>query len=228
MIFLSFMGLAYMHYVLGCVAWYTMFKPKKKLVITVDGNIGSGKSTLLKLLEEYSDYKVLLEPTEYWKEIGAMDKYYYDQKRHAFEFQSFVLTTHDSYIQDALADVDVVITERCPETHKAVFFQALSDKNYFDIVQKKMYEKLFSCSTTRADAMIYIDSDVDLSHARLMARGRPEEMHIKKTYLQGVHDRHSEWVEAWERPVITVSGNDFKTNSAKVLGEIKEFIEFLR
>jgi len=227
MIILSFIGLAYMHYVLAYVTW-CLLSNKKKLVITVDGNIGSGKSTLLKLLGENTDYKILLEPSAEWKEIGAMDKYYYDQKRHAYEFQSFVLTTHDKHIQNALSQSDTVITERCPETHKAVFFQMLADKSYFDIVQKKMYDILYGCSVTRADAMIYIDSDVELSYSRLMARGRPEEMYIKKTYLQSVHDMHTHWVEDWSRPVMTVSGQDFKINSAKVLGEIKEFIEILR
>jgi len=226
MFFLS--SLAWLYFGYALLRVYSLMHKRKKIVISVDGNIGSGKSTLLGMLGSACGYTVITEPTEEWKETGILDKYYHDQKRNAFEFQSFVLTTHDKYIQDALKASDIVITERCPETHRSVFFEVLNDNGYFDAVQQKLYDCLFRCCATRVDAMIYIDSDVELSYARVLSRGRVEEKYVKKSYLQTVHDKHQAWVEGFDRPVLTISGKAFKANTAKVMAEIREFVDFVQ
>lgn len=226
MFFLSGLAWIYLYYTL--LRLYLKMTTPNKIVITVDGNVGSGKSTLLGILEATGRYSVIPEPTSQWKETGILEKYYYDQKRNAYEFQSFVLTSHDKEIQNALGSSDIVITERCPETHRAIFFKLLEEKNYFDTVQKNMYERIFGSTETRADAMIYIDSDVDLSYARIVSRGRQEEKNIKKTYIQSVEDKHRDYVNSYEKPLLTVNGRDFKNNTDKVIAEIVDFVNFVR
>ena len=39
----------------------------------VEGNIGAGKSTFLKMLKEYLNVQVVLEPHEQWQRVGGSD-----------------------------------------------------------------------------------------------------------------------------------------------------------
>ena len=70
---------------------------KQQRCFIVEGNIGAGKSTFLKMLKQYLNVQIVLEPHEKWQNIGdghnLLDQFYNDPKRWAYTFQSYAFVS---------------------------------------------------------------------------------------------------------------------------------------
>ena len=69
---------------------------KRKMHLSLLGNIGCGKSSVLNKIKGYQDMAVRDEPMDKWENIGGQNllkMYYDDPKKWAFVFQTQVLLT---------------------------------------------------------------------------------------------------------------------------------------
>ena len=236
MIFLSFIASFYFFIILCRLTLFrfTLNFNRKKLVITVEGNVGSGKSTMIKILKDAKLQNqgicIVDEPVQVWKYTGILEKYYSPDTflgrslaRPIYEFQSFAVITHDNSIQTALQKYDIIITERCPETHSKVFFDLYKEQGLVDAVQTAMYNVIMNMVKTKPDAMIYLETDIDNSLTRIKERGRPEEANISRNYISQVHDKHLELVDNFNGPILRIDAN---YNKHHILQEILDFIHY--
>ena len=113
---------------------------KKKIFVTIEGNIGSGKSTLLIHLREFfkKQNKIRVgyidEPINEWNEIKdsdgktVLEKYYKEQEKYAFAFQMMAYISRLANIKKSLdLDCDIIIMERSMITDREVFAKMLFD-----------------------------------------------------------------------------------------------------
>jgi deoxyadenosine/deoxycytidine kinase len=46
----------------------------------------------------------------------------------------------------------------------------------------------------KVDAIVYLRTDPEICHERLVKRNRGEESSVSLDYLRTIHDRHEEWI----------------------------------
>tara|TARA_B110001450_G_scaffold165717_1_gene154485 strand:- start:5570 stop:6676 length:1107 start_codon:yes stop_codon:yes gene_type:complete len=192
---------------------------KSTHVITVEGNIGSGKSTLLNLLENY--YKnnpricFLLEPVDEWNKIidknniTILEKYYQDQKKYAYIFQSMASLTRYSALKNALEkDYDIIITERCIYSDYNIFTKMLYHNKLIDDIEYKIYMQHFNEFTKNLPEMsiIYLKTDPSISMERVKIRNRKGE-NISIEYLTQCHNFHEYWLQNITKNILKIDGN---------------------
>ena len=118
-------------------------------IFSIEGNIGSGKSTLVKLLKEKCvNNKNLLfldEPVDEWTKLtdehgkNMIEKFYDNQAKYAFSFQTMAYITRLSKLRKALKSNphSVIITERSLYTDKYVIAKMLFEDDKIDMVNYK-------------------------------------------------------------------------------------------
>lgn len=181
---------------------------KKPIIISIEGNIGSGKSTLLNKLKDYynntTGIKVcfLDEPVEEWNKIKdsqnvtILEKYYSNMEKYSFAFQMMAYVSRLSLFRKALkGDYDVIITERCLNTDCNVFAKMLHDDKMIEEIEFVIYQKWFDefIRDIPETNYIYIRADPEISHKRVIKRGRKGET-IPLEYLQKCHNYHESWL----------------------------------
>jgi len=182
---------------------------KKRMVISIEGNIGSGKSTLINYLKMHlgthlknEDIVFLPEPVAEWETIRdtsgktMLENFYEDQKKYSFPFQIMAYATRRALIQNAIRNNpnSIIITERCLRTDRQVFLQMLYDTNLIESMMYQIYIKLFDTSADDCpiDRTIYISATSDICHDRICKRNRSGENNISIDYLEKCnlyHDR---------------------------------------
>ena len=188
-------------------------------VITLEGNIGSGKSTLLNLLKNH--YKnnpricFLLEPVHEWNtitdenNITILERYYQDQKKYAYTFQSMASLTRYTALKNALEnDYDIIITERCIYSDYNIFTKMLYHNRLIDEIEYKIYMQHFNEFTKNLPQMsiIYIKTDPSISMERIKIRNRQGE-NISIEYLTQCHDYHEYWLQNVNENILRIDGN---------------------
>lgn len=166
----------------------------RPLVIVVDGLIGAGKTTLVNVLAEdlsRCGWRVtkVLEPVKEWQESGILQKYYDDQTRWGYTFQTNAFLTRVGAVKRAFkensASTDIFILERSVFSDR-VFVSMLHKDGKMNDLEKKLYdewcdmwEQVMPC---RPDGFVYLDPGVSECTARLRARDRTEESGVGEDY----------------------------------------------
>lgn len=191
----------------------------KTHIITVEGNIGSGKSTLLSILEEYyktnSRICILQEPINQWNSITdendktILEKYYEDQKKYAFSFQTMASLSRYTQLRNALnKGYDIIITERCIYSDYNIFTKMLYDNKMIEELEYKIYMQHFTEFTYNLPelSIIYIRTDPSVSYERVIKRNRQGE-NISIDYLSECHKYHEQWLNNIMNNILYINGN---------------------
>lgn len=193
------------------------------VIISIEGNIGSGKSTLVQELKQsnlYPNSKVcfLLEPVEEWNKIKdnnetIIEKYYKDQKTHAFQFQMMAYISRLKQIRNAIKEnYDIIFTERSVMSDKNVFAKMLYDDKILSETEYAIYNEWYNefISDIPEPIIVYLKTEPEVALSRVIKRNRPGE-NIPLEYLEKCSDYHNLWILNNDENVI-LDGNDKKLN----------------
>ena len=181
-------------------------------VTSIDGNIGSGKSTLMKNLCEY--YKdepnvvSLREPVDEWEKVKdengvtMLEKFYEDPEKYAFSFQMMAYVSRLKVFKDAVKNINsskkvYIITERSLYTDKMVFAKMLYDTNKIEKVNYQIYLNWFDTFSEEfpVHKVIYVKTDPEKCHSRILKRSRDGENLIPLEYLQRSDGYHNNMLD---------------------------------
>ena len=178
-------------------------------MVSIDGNIGSGKSTLMGELELYfSDNKKIVflkEPTEDWKciidenGITILEKFYENPTKYGFSFQIMAYISRLNIMKEEQKKTPnaIFITERSLYTDKLVFAKMLFDSGNIELINYRIYLQWFN---TFADdfpvsKVIYVNTEPEICHQRILKRSRTGESNIPLEYLQNCHKYHTDMLD---------------------------------
>jgi deoxyadenosine/deoxycytidine kinase len=181
-------------------------------VTSIDGNIGSGKSTLMKNLREYykDDPNVvfLREPVDEWEKvkdengITMLEKFYEDSEKYAFSFQMMAYVSRLKVFKESIKKINSsekvkIITERSLYTDKMVFAKMLYDTNKIEKVNYQIYLNWFDTFSEEfpVHKVIYVKTDPEKCHSRILKRAREGENLIPLEYLQSCDSYHNNMLD---------------------------------
>uniref|UniRef100_A0A6C0CM22 Deoxynucleoside kinase domain-containing protein n=1 Tax=viral metagenome TaxID=1070528 RepID=A0A6C0CM22_9ZZZZ len=230
-------------------------KKPKHLTVSIEGNIGSGKSTLLKKLRKHlrvDGRKVVFvkEPVDEWEMYvdpednkNIMQKYYDNQPRWGLTFQLFAFITRFMDLkrvrEENSEENALIITERCIDTDREVFARTLYAHEIISELEWDIYTYYYnvyaepSDGAAKVDAIIYVNTSVDMCKHRIAKRNRSSESELCKdddTYISILKDAHDSWFENRlnGKKILYIDGDqEFETNPAAlsdVLDKIKTFV----
>ena len=184
------------------------------IIVSIEGNIGSGKSTLLANLRSYyesnSDVIFLKDPVDEWEKIKdengttILEKFYGDQNKYSFPFQMMAYVSRLKVLRDALKGIDrtqnrriVIITERSLYTDKMVFAKMLYDSQKIELINYKIYLNWFDTFSEEfpVNKVVYVKTDPEICHSRIMKRSREGESNIPLEYLQNCNNYHNNMLD---------------------------------
>lgn len=218
-------------------------------VITIEGNIGSGKTTLLTHLKEHfnDNPKVvfLREPVDEWESIkdaegiSMLQKFYADQEKYSFPFQMMAYISRLALLKEAMKNYPraIIITERSLYTDKFVFAKMLHDMKKIEDVNYQIYTKWFDtfaqeCPIHRC---VYVKTDPEICHERIMKRSRTGEDSIPLDYLTSCDEYHKSMIfkilpmfERASEDVIVLDGNiDIYSNPSELTNWIDQISKLI-
>jgi deoxyadenosine/deoxycytidine kinase len=197
-------------------------------LLTIDGNIDSGKTTLLaKLKEKYADDKDIIflrEPVDEWESIKneegttMLQLFYANQEKYSFPFQMMAFISRYALLKDAMKNNSgkIIFTERSLFTDKFVFAKMLHDMGKIEGVNYQIYNKWFDTFSVDYPVhhCIYVKTDPEICHERIMKRSRTGEDSIPLDYLTSCNKYHDEMItnisHMFENPqedIIELNGN---------------------
>ena len=215
------------------------------ILISIEGNIGSGKSTLLdqlRLLKLNRPHIVIQEDVKNWTSVRdtndqtILEKYYHDQKKYGYCFQSLVLFSRIQQLTNTIKENPghIIITERCHLSDCKLFAEMLYKKGCMTSIEWCTYCKILellesTCNVIQLSGIIYNQASIDICRERITKRNRKGEEQISMDYLNDLHKRHEEWLTTNTTnniPILILNGNiDYQHNEYKEqLEKCKEFI----
>lgn len=183
------------------------------LCISIEGLIGAGKTTLIEqvvaaLRARGKKVAYASEPVKTWEEVGALKLFYKNPPRYAYTFQTFTYITRVKQIIkacQAVPDVEILITERCPYTDRNIFMElqrAIVTKEemvmydmwcdfWLDYLPEDLREG-FKCGSARA---IYLRPSIEACMARVTERARAGEVEgVPEEYQLQLYEAHEAYL----------------------------------
>ena len=178
-------------------------------MISIDGNIGSGKSTLMGNLKSYfsnnKNIVFLKEPVDEWETITdengttILEKFYENSSKYGFSFQIMAYISRLDVIRKEIKkNPDAIfISERSLFTDKLVFAKMLFDSGNIELVNYKIYLKWFDtfAEDFPVSKVIYVNTEPEICHNRIIKRSRTGESNIPLEYLQNCHKYHNNMLD---------------------------------
>lgn len=227
----------------------TTHAPQRKLIV-IEGNIGTGKSTLLDILHQTLKVNLIPEPTSKWQQVGQTENllhlFYKDTPRWAYTFQSYAFLTRIHTIIEHLSQNDtqmVHVLERSVYCDRFCFAKNCYESGDMTALEWHIYKEWFlwlvENFTPRPSGFVYLRTEPEVSHQRILKRHRHEETGIPLSYLKALHNKHDDWLlhkkeglnSLRDIPVLVLDCNkDFQADEAerdKLISAITNFIETL-
>lgn len=218
---------------------------EQKPILIVEGNIGAGKSTFLKIVGSALNAQLVYEPVNTWQNVAGenlLERFYAETQRWAYAFQTYAFVTRVS-AQEQHARINeqpFQILERSVYSDRYCFAKNCHELGFMEDIEWKLYQDWFTWLveqyTPTPQAFIYLRTEPDICHERLMKRNRSEETGVSLDYLQRLHQKHEDWLihkkEISDRlntvPVLTLECNeDFEENPARQAHFIDAIAQFL-
>ena len=168
--------------------------------ISIEGNIGSGKSESLKFLEKLQEFTVFHEPLDQWGEL--LDLYYENSQEWALPFTLKVLL---GFMEPGRHHDDCIV-ERSPLACRQVFGQLMYNDGTINCHEWDLVKEYHDVLGWEPDAILYIDTPVDVCMDRIRQRGRACETHITETYLRRVEFQYGNMLRFSNVPVVKLDG----------------------
>ena len=177
-------------------------------ITSIDGNIGSGKSTLMANLRHYycnnPNVIFLKEPLDEWSEIKdktgvtILEKFYEDSEKYAFSFQMMSFVSRLKVFKDSIKNINksskktIIISERSLFTDKMVFAKMLYDTKKIEHINYQIYLNWFDTFSEEfpVHKVIYIKTEPEKCHSRILKRAREGESLIPFEYLKSCDEYH--------------------------------------
>ena len=220
-------------------------------ITSIDGNIGSGKSTLMaNLREHYKDDEnviFLKEPVDEWAEIKdengvtILEKFYEDSEKYAFSFQMMAYISRLKVLKDTIQNIKksskktIVISERSLYTDKMVFAKMLYDTKKIEPINYQIYLNWFDTFSQEfpVHKVIYVKTDPEKCHSRILKRAREGESLIPLEYLKTSDNYHNNMLNKSSpncicQEQLILDGNvDIYKNASQVNIWIEEITSFI-
>ena len=187
-----------------------MNQMNKFIIVSLDGNIGSGKSTLMENLKiKYKNNKKVIflrEPVDEWEKIknennkSILELFYENQEKYSFSFQVMAFISRLKILREAIRNIEndcIIITERSLYTDKNVFAKMLFDFNKIEYINYQIYLDWFDTFSQEypINKVIYIKTNPEICHYRIMKRLREGEDNIPLEYLDNCHIYHDKMLD---------------------------------
>lgn len=181
------------------------------MILIVEGNIGAGKSTFIKLCADQLrkrgvDVVPVYEQVGDWTNLtdstgkSMFDLYYEDRQKYAYVFQSYVLFSRVSAIQQAIKDNPgkVIICERSFFTDYEIFAKTLFESGDMNEMEWNVYnmwhDKVVNLLGHPIAHTIYLRASPIVCFDRIKHRNRQSENLIEFAYIDNLHKKHEEWL----------------------------------
>lgn len=191
-----------------------------RVTLCVEGNISAGKSTFLNWVAQGHPeldgmLEVVPEPVDKWQDIGdghhnVLQAFYDNQERFAYTFQNYVFVTRMMQERETqLGARPFRLLERSVFSDRMVFVRAVHEAKWMSDLELNIYDSWFepvvqASPTLIPDGFIYLRATPNICMNRLKRRHRAEEGGVTLNYLEGLHQKHEDWLSyASHHPAIT-------------------------
>jgi deoxyadenosine/deoxycytidine kinase len=215
---------------------------KKKVIVSIEGNIGVGKSTLLNILRKELDADFLDEPVKEWEAIqdtegkNILQTYYENIPRWSYTFQNITYITRLKHIVNLIENSRkrFMVLDRSLLADLNIFGQMLYDTGNLNQIEWKCYNLWNNFFETFyghrvVQKIVYLRCNPDIAYMRMQLRARESEKSVSFEYLKTIHQYHEKWLMDNHNDVLVIDGNkDFiknKTRQQEVCALIKDFIK---
>jgi deoxyadenosine/deoxycytidine kinase len=200
-------------------------------VISIEGNIGSGKTTLFeKLKKDIRDPNVvfLREPVDIWNHIknreneNILTKYYDDQEKYAFAFQTLILQTRSQLFQDIMrnSNIKLIICERSIQADKDIFAKMLYNESKMDDILYSTYIYFYNQMKIPLSGVLYINTDAFECKNRVHIRNRTGET-MPLSYLKKCETYYEHWIQYHDH--ISIS-SDYDKEKVRIFQYIQQVL----
>ncbi len=202
---------------------------KRKLFISIAGNIGSGKSSLTRLLSEHFGWIPFYESVD---DNPYLPDFYGDMKRWSFHLQVYFLSNRFMNHKNILEMPESVVQDRSIYEDVEIFARNLHDMGNMDDRDYKNYRELFAIMVDYLkppDLLIYLRANIETLLRQIKLRGRSYEQSIGRSYLELLNASYENWIRRYEATtgrllIIESDDLDFVNNSGH-LGDIISKVE---
>jgi len=166
-------------------------------VFVIDGIISAGKSTLIKKIQEKIECSIIKEPVDKWEKDGILKRFYEDQKRWGYHFQTKVFIDRvNECIKEYKNNGDIYICERSVATDQ-IFMKLLYEDGMIDDMEYKHYlewkDLWIKLIPFNFDGFIYLRPSLEECMKRLNKRNRDGESNISIEYQRRLLSLHDEF-----------------------------------
>lgn len=167
---------------------------KRKVFVSIAGNIGSGKSSLTHLISEAMGWR------PYYERVNNnpyLKDFYSDMNRWSFNLQVYFLSHRFKTHKEILNKKSSVIQDRSIYEDVEIFAKNLHKLGKMKKRDYDNYRKLFKEMTyylQAPDLLIYLRSSLPKLVRQIKIRGREFEKNIDTEYLARLNDSYEEWI----------------------------------
>jgi deoxyadenosine/deoxycytidine kinase len=169
-----------------------------KRYIAVAGNMGVGKTSFVEFLTQEYGFEPVYEPytTNPW-----LDDFYGDMGRWAYHSQLWFLTHKFRLHLDLNQNSGTVVQDRSIYEDAEIFATNLFQQGHMAEREYRTYIDLYTGmkrTLQPPDLMIYLRCSVRAIRRRIQKRGRPSELAIPTSYLQGLNKLYEGWMDGYD------------------------------
>ncbi|BFZ12637.1 hypothetical protein BsWGS_15676 [Bradybaena similaris] len=186
-------------------------------VVSVEGNIGCGKTEMLNYYKRTQNCEIIPEPVDKWRNIqghNALELMYENPERWGMALQTYIQLTM-LQMHKLPQEKPVRLIERSIFSAKYCFVENLfrsgkmAEIEY--LILTEWFEWITNTQNIHLDLIVYLRTDPEILHERIMRRCRPEEKSIPLDYLKALHQLHEDWLIHKKFPcsaeVLVIDGN---------------------
>ncbi|CAG5124124.1 unnamed protein product [Candidula unifasciata] len=188
-----------------------------RFVVSIEGNIGSGKTEMLNYYQKTQNCEIVPEPVEKWRNIqgyNALELMYENPERWGMALQTYIQLTM-LQLHKLPQEKPVRLIERSIFSAKYCFVENLFRSGKMPeieyLILTEWFEWIIKTQNIQLDLIVYLRTDPELLHERIMRRCRPEEKCIPLDYLKTLHQLHEDWLLHKKFPcpaeVLVIDGN---------------------
>ncbi len=207
--------------------------------ISIEATIGAGKTTLCRKLREYfstSTISIIEEPVQKWIDIGILQKFYDDQERWSYTFQSYTFLTRMEEIMCAeTSGSEINIVERSIFSDRKIFAESLHSSGKMTDIEWNMYCQWWNWLSEecfrrigKPNGHIYLRVDPDVAYSRMSKRNRSEETGVPIEYLRQNVEKHDSWLLNESNVLVIDANEDFEEDHVKFQELVDKITNFLQ